>query len=524
MKIVKFTIENFRGYSSPISIDFDNITTFVGPNDIGKSTILEALDLFFNEGIKSIVKIDASDLNIHYNSSETILTVSFSDVQDDIVIDSTNITKLSEEYLLDSNGFLTVKKSFNPTKTKPSVFLIANHPTNDKCNDLHSLKISDLKKRVDELGLDCNRSICAEMRRAIWSNYSSDLNLQETCLDVTKTGDLKSIWDKLNTFLPQYSLFQSDRKNTDSDSEVQDPLKEAVKLIMRDVEIQSKLKEVADKVKQKLNEVSTATLDKLREMNSDLANSLHPNIPSSETLKWTDVFKNLSISGDEDIPINKRGSGIRRLILLNFFRAEAERKMRESNIYAIEEPETSQHFIHQKKLIEALTKMSEQPNCQIILTTHSAEIVKRLQFPELRLIQRIDDTIVIEKPDKPVLKMRLPDNSLNEVNYLAFGCLSTEYHDELYGYLQNKAIMDDPANREEKYFDRWLRAKISPSELLLQNWIRTKKDGTTSDGDVPIQIYIRNYIHHSENTHNLQYSEEELKKSIEQMRDIAATV
>lgn len=530
MKIKTFTIENFRGYNQPITIDFDHITTFVGPNDIGKSSILESLDLFFNEG-KGVVKFDNNDLNKEHYGDESILTVSFCDVQDEIIIDSSNHTKLSEEYLLDRNGCLTIKKCLKPSSTtlKSKIFLVANHPSNNNCNDLHSLKISELRNRVESLHLNCSRSICAEMRKAIWSYYSSTLDFQETCIDVTKSEDMKSIWAQLNSYLPQYSLFQSDRKNTDADTEVQDPLKEAVKVIFRDPEIQTKLHEVSRKVEEKLNEVSTATLEKLREMNSDLANSLHPNIPSFETLKWPDVFKNLSISGDNDIPINKRGSGIRRLILLNFFRAEAERRMRDSNtpsiIYAIEEPETSQHFNHQKKLIEALTKMAEQPTCQVILTTHSAEIVKRLNFPELRLIQRFDDgRIVIKKPDDPVLKMRIPDNSLNEVNYLAFGCLSTEYHDELYGYLQNKATIENSNNAKEKHFDRWLRTKIAASDLILRNWIRENNDGSTSNYDVPIQIYIRNYIHHPENTHNNPYSEDDLKKSIEQMRIIAETV
>ena len=64
-------------------------------------------------------------------------------------------------------------------------------------------------------------------------------------------------------------------------------------------------------------------------MNPDVANCLNPVIPSSDCLKWVDVFKSVSIAGDEDIPINKRGSGIKRLILLNFFRAEAERRRAE---------------------------------------------------------------------------------------------------------------------------------------------------------------------------------------------------
>ena len=45
-----------------------------------------------------------------------------------------------------------------------------------------------------------------------------------------------------------YSLFQSDRKNSDGDSEIQDPLKEAVKIIMGDTAIQQKLDEVAVEV------------------------------------------------------------------------------------------------------------------------------------------------------------------------------------------------------------------------------------------------------------------------------------
>ena len=120
---------------------------------------------------------------------------------------------------------------------------------------------------------------------------------------------------------------------------------------------------VATEVETKLKEVSDSTLEKLKEMNPEIANSLNPIIPTAESLKWSDVFKNVSIAGDEDIPINKRGSGVKRLILLNFFRAEAERRRTEKNIpsivYAIEEPETSQHTEHQKKLITALLTLSQ---------------------------------------------------------------------------------------------------------------------------------------------------------------------
>ena len=76
-----------------------------------------------------------------------------------------------------------------------------------------------------------------------------------------------------------------------------------------------------------VEETVQLTLEKIKEMDPEIANTLKPVIPSASNLKWADVFKSVSITADDDIPINKRGSGVKRLILLNFFRAEAERRM-----------------------------------------------------------------------------------------------------------------------------------------------------------------------------------------------------
>ena len=116
------------------------------------------------------------------------------------------------------------------------------------------------------------------MRAAIWQHYSDDLRLDAIDVDVTK-GDTKSIWDKLQKYLPLYSLFQADRKNSDGDSEVQDPLKEAVKAILQDETLRQKLDEVAASVVDKLQDVSARTLAKLQEMSPDVASTLTPVIP-----------------------------------------------------------------------------------------------------------------------------------------------------------------------------------------------------------------------------------------------------
>lgn len=46
MRLTTLKLKNFRGYRGETVVGFDDLTAFVGKNDVGKSTILEALDIF----------------------------------------------------------------------------------------------------------------------------------------------------------------------------------------------------------------------------------------------------------------------------------------------------------------------------------------------------------------------------------------------------------------------------------------------------------------------------------------------
>jgi predicted ATP-dependent endonuclease of OLD family len=500
-------LKNFRSYKDEVSIDFCDLTAFVGKNDIGKSSILEALDIFFNEG-KGLVKIDKDDINKQAASegnTEICISVCFEELPANIIIDTTNETTLDSEYLVNSSNQLEIIKKY-PNAGKEKIFVRAYHPTNPQCKDLLQKKDTELRAIIDRQEIQCHdRTKNAVMRAAIWNHYNEDLQLAEIELDVTK-GDTKSIWDKLQSYLPLYTLFQSDRKNSDGDSEVQDPLKEAVKQILNNDELRQTLSEIACEVETKLKEVSDRTLEKLREMNPDVANSLNPIIPPAESLKWLDVFKNVSISSDEDIPINKRGSGVKRLILLSFFRGEAERRRLERNsssiIYAIEEPETSQHTEHQKVLIRAFLTLAVSPNTQIIITTHSSSLVKELNFENLRLISVIGGS----KAVSTVLSGQLPYPSLNEVNFLAFSEVTEEYHNELYGFIEAEGQLQD--------------YKTGKPTI---RYIKIQRDGNTRDEQTILTEYVRHQIHHPENIHNPRYTFEQLSESICLMRDFIQT-
>ena len=115
MKLKMMRIRNFRGYHEAVDIPLDSFTAFVGKNDVGKSTILEALDIFFHDG-KGVIGIDKDDLNItakETGEAEFFITCCFSDLPDSIVVDSSYETTLADEYLLNADGLLEIEKQRN---------------------------------------------------------------------------------------------------------------------------------------------------------------------------------------------------------------------------------------------------------------------------------------------------------------------------------------------------------------------------------------------------------------------------
>lgn len=226
---------------------------------------------------------------------------------------------------------------------------------------------------------------------------------QETLLDVGKgiSTDNKSIWDKIQDLLPTFALFKADRESSDGDAEAKNPLQQAVKEAQ--VALQNEISALEQQIEASVLDVANRTLEKLREMAPDLANELTPRF--KEKPKWS---FNFTLDGENGIPINKRGSGVRRLILLNFFRAEAEKAVvgtQRKVIYAIEEPETSQHPNYQMMLMRALLELSNQPNRQIIVTTHVPALAGLMPIDGIRYVTKDENGIpTVRMPNDDVLK------------------------------------------------------------------------------------------------------------------------
>lgn len=385
MRLVQVKLSNFRCYNDQVVIDVDDLTVFVGKNDSGKSSIFDALDIFFTD--KSVP--DSDDVCVHGPSdSEIRIACVFDDLPKEIVIDEQHPTDLPGEYLVNTAGRFEIAHCYKSTgsgKAKlKGIFANANHPTTEHYNDLLTLTNPKLKQRATSLGIDLsdvNQTINTELRRAIWS-HADDLSLREHEIEL-KGEAAGKIWDQLKKHLPVFALFKSDRSSTDQDDEAQDPMKAAIKEAIKAQE--ESLNAITEQVKADVQEIADRTVEKIREMSPELASQLSPRIT---TKNWDTLFS-VSLTGDDDIPVNKRGSGTRRLILLNFFRAKAERDAETKStgvIYAIEEPETSQHPHNQMMLIDAFHELADQPGCQILLTTHTPMLARRFDQRCLRLV------------------------------------------------------------------------------------------------------------------------------------------
>lgn len=389
MLIKALILENFRAYGTRTTIPMSQLTSFIGKNDAGKSSILEALDIFFEGGVS---KIESADGAMNGDKRNVRIGVVFDNLPDQIILDTNAPTTLQAEHLLNEDGNLEIHKVFNCVNQSPkaSIFARAMHPSAAGVDNLLQLPQKELRALVrnQELENNCNQAENPSMRQAIY-NAANGLNLQLRDVPLNEEN-AKSIWASLQTYLPIFALFQADRPSSDQDPEVQNPMKIAIEQALQ--ELEPALENITAEVQRRAQDTANRTLNKLKEYYPEIASTLEPKFKKPA---WKNIFK-LDLEADDGIPLNKRGSGVRRLVLLSFFQAEAEKRRMEAIagnaqerrvVYAVEEPETSQHPDNQIQIISALRLLANAGD-QVIITTHVPALASLIPIESLRFVDR----------------------------------------------------------------------------------------------------------------------------------------
>lgn len=176
-------------------------------------------------------------------------------------------------------------------------------------------------------------------------------------------------------------------------------------------------------------------------------------------------------------------------------------------IVLIDEPEISLHPKWQLKLKDLLFEIFKDYNVQIIIATHSPYVFSNLNEAHESCI-KIDRN----SHESKAISMMFPNvpynPSTNLINYLVYDIASPLLHMELYSLLQIREGLSDV-----KEMDNWLKDPKKGKLQLAQisNIIRHGKQVTLHES---MPTWIRNKINHSDELGRPDFTEDDLKKSI----------
>lgn len=397
MRISQVEITGFRGYSETVKISFtESLTVIIGRNDAGKSTILEALNLFFGGG-----KPSADDFTVG-RSGDLAIACTFDELPEKLVLDSSFETSLSNEYLTQADGSLCLLKRWKGPGSGATVHARCIHPTQMGSESLLSMKLPTLKSmwiKIDRPPIADER-VCAHFRAALWKRYLSDGTAALEESEVNLMGEEgKKIYAALERSFPAFHLFQSDTPATPDDKLAQDPVRLAVNAVLARHE--DELERLSSEIIAELSEALQAVTASLNDLAPGLAEKLTPSIPNPT---WHKALSGSSFVDERNIPLSRRGSGVRRLVLMSFFRSQVEANATldttPASIMAIEEPETALHPRLQREIIDSLAQVAALEGRQVIITTHSSNLVSNTSPGQVRLVQRSDGISRVLHPDE----------------------------------------------------------------------------------------------------------------------------
>lgn len=225
------------------------------------------------------------------------------------------------------------------------------------------------------------------------------------------------------------------------------------------------------------------------------------------------------VNDGADTKLEDKGTGMQRAVALAIIQVYAKTLTTHPTdpaktkplFFFIDEPEICLHPKAQHQLLDALIDIAKVR--QIFISTHSPYLLKRFNSGQhdLFVFNRVGDSVTTI-PAK-ALNLFNWSPSLGEINHKAFGVYTLEFHNELYGFLQEKE-----GKFSEADFEAFLVSKGQPQS---KQWTKILGGIAQKPCATTLMTFIRNTIHHPENKHNSNFTEQELKDSIEMMITLA---
>lgn len=354
MKIFDISIKNYRGIASLENLRVGSVNTFVGKNDYGKSTILKALDAFFNDKFvpydiyKGMGEGEFTEITVRFKAEESINT---------LALDIDGLISLTKTFSYDAKG-----------KLKKEFFYTCNDIEHGVICNCWGIKEAEINGYLDNLGVEYKKS-----GRGVTnlSKIEKIIEATEGINRVVRTYEaedyVKNISKQYESIeYPEYSLFDAEQDLSVGSTDFQNQFKPIAALSL-------------ENNKSLTDQIETNVQTNLNIEFTQITSLMQKNVPELEAIipsvncNWKNLVKfDLGLkfkSESHDIPISHKGTGFKRLLMVAYFEYLAQKQSSRFNIFGIEEPETFLHPELQYDLLSSIVDLSD--NSQFFVTTHS---------------------------------------------------------------------------------------------------------------------------------------------------------
>lgn len=485
MFIYKLLINNFKCFNNDLeplyfnvpdgSLPGSGLNIFVGENNTGKSTVFEVIDF------------------LRDNTKKDILDIKYKEAKRDekLYVDITFCGKINEviDNFSQPNKVAVFKKYVYNQENK-EYFKLRRSSENIKAIQLWNKDTDEYK---NESGID------APLKKLFESNFvwsDTNPNDQTSFGSTTICGKLLNEIASKFTETDDYILFSKQFHKTFNDDE--------------------------SVLRRELKAIENRTIQIFSEQFGEAKINFHFN-----ELEINSFFKNtrININDGFETPMEEKGSGMQRSLALALLQVYAEElvkhpkldKVNKPFFLFINEPEICLHPRAQMKLFNAILNLSKQK--QVFIATHSPYFFANGSLKNIGvfIFKRDGNKLDVKKIDSNwgILPW---SPSWGEINYHAYNLPMVEFHNELYGFLQEEKDIFTEKDVEEFF--------VSKDFSQSKKWIRENNGIPQPEQFVTLQTFIRNKIHHPENKtmKDIKFTQEELSQSIDEMITLLRSV
>jgi len=368
MKLNELVIKGLKCYNDSQVIPFYNLTVFIGENDAGKSTVLDALDFLLNNKtpIFNETEVD-SDFRTDSDSIELTATFDINNSNSDI-----------EKFVVENK--LTIRKTFSKDNSTKVEVCSEVFKDND-LNDFEKMDANDLKALLIKLEIDEKPN--QKERKTAVNNY---IKVNPALPKLIMWNEIKIT--EINNFLPLFQRYaSSDYKNPET------LIKKTLDIVYRSwfYENDENGNEVlkGDFLKLK-SDILTDINEKLEYELLEHIKRYKPEITNLGTSCDIDFTRGLSFSGlhikdasGRSKSLNQIGEGSKKKIFLSILEWDSEinldSKSGRNIIRGYDEPDANLHYDAQRKMFYVINDLvqNEQSNIQAIICTHSLTMIDR---------------------------------------------------------------------------------------------------------------------------------------------------